>query len=199
MTWTEHDGPVVAPPTRAGFGQTVIEAIVRGNLKAEVILNYAPEGVRWSMVSPLSAVSDADASAHDPGTAPPVPAATEASAAPARILLVEDEMLIALDVKHMLEQAGYAVAGPIQSVREAFHQLDAAACTAAILDVNLGRETSEPIARRLRDEGVPFLAMSSYRRDQLPAVFAGADHIEKPVGREQLVKRLAAAIPSSVQ
>lgn len=191
MSWTERDGPPVAVPSRKGFGTMVVEAMVGSGLSAGVTLDYATEGLRWSMSCPLDAVSEVAAAPQ------PSPCAFErrkAGEAPAPVLVVEDEVLIALDLKRMLESAGYAVAGPVQSVRAAMAFLDANPCAAAVLDVNLGRETSEAIAARLRKDRVPFVVMTSYRSTQLPPAFVDAGYVGKPVRSELVLQQLASAI-----
>jgi DNA-binding response OmpR family regulator len=68
-----------------------------------------------------------------------------------RVLIVENEFMIGLDVSLHLASAGYDVVGPVGSVRKAL-KLEPR-CDVAVLDVNLGGETSEPVARKLRASG----------------------------------------------
>ncbi|MGC1585971.1 MAG: PAS domain S-box protein [Rhodomicrobium sp.] len=56
MMWAEHGGPQVSPPARSGFGNTVIETIPRMELDAEIMLDYAPEGLRWHLCCPSKSV-----------------------------------------------------------------------------------------------------------------------------------------------
>jgi two-component sensor histidine kinase/PAS domain-containing protein len=56
LSWTERGGPEVRPPTRRGFGTTVIERIPRIELAAEVSLDYAPSGVTWHLSCPANNV-----------------------------------------------------------------------------------------------------------------------------------------------
>jgi two-component sensor histidine kinase len=58
MTWVESGGPPVEPPTRRGFGSTVVERLVRKGLAADVVLTFAPDGVRWSLDAAAEAVLD---------------------------------------------------------------------------------------------------------------------------------------------
>ena len=75
-----------------------------------------------------------------------------------RILVVEDEYLIAMDVKHWLTVAGAIVVGPVPNLGKAFDLIADGDLTAAVLDVNLGDgETVYPVAAVLRDRGVPYL------------------------------------------
>jgi len=56
LIWAEHGGPAISPPSRSGFGTTVIETIPRMELDAEVALDYAPEGLRWRLHCPSKSV-----------------------------------------------------------------------------------------------------------------------------------------------
>jgi len=57
LTWTERGGPPVQPPSRTGFGRRVIESMVATSTRGEVELRFAPEGVTWSLIAPLDAIS----------------------------------------------------------------------------------------------------------------------------------------------
>ena len=67
-----------------------------------------------------------------------------------RVLVVEDEPLIAFDVADHLRDAGFQVVGPVASVSAALKLLESVGCDLAVLDVNLGRETAAPIADALK-------------------------------------------------
>lgn len=73
-----------------------------------------------------------------------------------RILIVEDDFLLSMDLAAALESAGAKVIGPASSVAEALELLDPSPCVAS-LDVQLGDETSFPIADELARRGVPFV------------------------------------------
>lgn len=100
---------------------------------------------------------------------------------PNRILVVEDEPLLALDLESELSAAGFDVVGPAGSVARALSLIDELGCDTALLDVNLGLETSEAVALELRARGTPFVVMSGYAQDELPAALAGAPFLSKPV------------------
>ena len=90
---------------------------------------------------------------------------------PERVLVVEDEPLIAFDVADHLREAGFEVVGPAASVSAALKLLESQGCDLAVLDVNLGRETAAPIADVLATKSLPFVALSGYSNDQLPEIF----------------------------
>jgi DNA-binding response OmpR family regulator len=117
-----------------------------------------------------------------------------------RVLIVEDDVLLALDIAAQLSGSEFTVVGTPTSVAGAFAILDQpTACDVAVLDVNLGRETSEPIAHRLILEGTPFLVVSGYAATQHPIIFQGVPALTKPVRPEQLLaelRKLCSCTPS---
>ena len=111
-----------------------------------------------------------------------------------RVLLVEDEPLIAFDVADHLIEAGFEVVGPATSVSAALKLIEGQGCDLAVLDVNLGRETAAPIADILSTKSLPFVALSGYSSDQLPGIFHGAPILTKPVDAKKLVNMLRACL-----
>lgn len=78
-----------------------------------------------------------------------------------RILVVEDENALAMELAWLLQEAGYAVLGPERSVAEACRALARIRVDLALLDVTLGGETVFPLSRRLEGMGVPFIFLAS--------------------------------------
>lgn len=107
-----------------------------------------------------------------------------------RVLVVEDDPLIGFDLAVELEQAGFAVVGVAPSVNKALILFQQHGCEVAILDVNLGRETSAGIARALAAAGVPFVALTGYAADQCPDEFTSAPLLSKPFETDRLVAEL---------
>ena len=107
-----------------------------------------------------------------------------------RVLVVEDEPLIAFDVADHLRDAGFEVIGPAASVSAALRLIESQGCDLAVLDVNLGRETAAPIAEVLNTKSLPFIALSGYSSDQLPEIFQRAPLLTKPVNSKKLVSVL---------
>ncbi len=111
-----------------------------------------------------------------------------------RVLVVEDEPLIAFDVADHLREAGFEIVGPAASVAAALRLVDSQGCDLAVLDVNLGRETAAPIANALSVKSVPFVGLSGYSSDQLPEGFRDAMMLTKPVDPKRLVLELRGLI-----
>jgi CheY-like chemotaxis protein len=79
-----------------------------------------------------------------------------------RVLIVEDSFMTARALTRMLQDFGAEVIGPVPTVKRAMEILDSGACDAALLDINLGSETVEPVAARLDQTGMPFMFVSGY-------------------------------------
>jgi DNA-binding response OmpR family regulator len=110
-----------------------------------------------------------------------------------RVLVVEDEFFIALDIGQQLQDAGFEVIGPAPSVEKALNLMSEKGCDAAVLDINLGGETSEPVARKLQEKDRPFVVLSGYTDHQQPW-FGGAPVLSKPLRMADLVAALRGCI-----
>jgi CheY-like chemotaxis protein len=107
-----------------------------------------------------------------------------------RVLVVEDEFMIGLDISEQLAEAGFEVVGPALSVAKALRFVAEPGCDVAVLDVNLGSETSGSIARNLRASGTPFVVVTGYSADNLPPWFRDAIVLTKPYRIDDLVAAL---------
>jgi CheY-like chemotaxis protein len=111
------------------------------------------------------------------------------------VLVVEDELLIAMDLKRLLGRHGFRVLGPAATVAGALLLLDGATPDVGLLDVNLRGELVTPVADVLRARGVPFVLASAYDGAQLlsAAVLVGAPNVGKPTSERRLLAALAQA------
>jgi two-component SAPR family response regulator len=107
-----------------------------------------------------------------------------------RVLIVEDEMLVAMELESLIAELGCAVIGPVPTVDRALALLDQERPDVAILDVNLDGTTAAPVAAALRAEGVPFVLATGYAQALQPELEA-APRVAKPVDHDQLVRTLA--------
>ena len=110
------------------------------------------------------------------------------------ILVVEDEYLVALDIEDMLVSAGYTVVGPAASLGEAYGLLERAPPAAALLDANLDGQSVEGLADVLAARGIPFLFVSGYGVQSLPARFRDRVIMAKPFHRTELLMALAGLV-----
>jgi DNA-binding response OmpR family regulator len=96
-----------------------------------------------------------------------------------RILVVEDENWLAMELSWLVQEAGYAVLGPERSVAEACKLLDRIAVDLALLDVAVGDDTVFPLSRVLEDMGVPFIFLTG-KPGLLPAEYSWRPLVPKP-------------------
>jgi CheY-like chemotaxis protein len=108
-----------------------------------------------------------------------------------RLLVVEDEYLVADDMRRELEALGIEVVGPVPSVADALEMLEADdAIDGAILDVNLCGETVYPVAGALHARRVPFVFWSAYANPEAPADYDAVPRVQKPASATAVVRAL---------
>lgn len=109
-----------------------------------------------------------------------------------RVLVVEDEILIAMELEMVLTDAGFDVIGPVPVVAAALALLKEGRPDAAVLDMNLRGERVTPVAEVLRAMGVPFVLTSAYGAGELASdpALADAQNIGKPTNKVALLGAL---------
>jgi two-component sensor histidine kinase len=187
MDWRETGGPAVEEPRRSGFGSLVAGALLQASLGGTVEPEYREDGLHWTLRCPLSAITGSDA----------LPRSGSATAAPREggstgVLVVDDDPFLALSVADLLRDAGLTVIGPAYSAHEALELLESARPQVALLDVNLGTETSERVAEAVKAMNVPVLCMSGYGASQLPQVFEAVPYLRKPIDADALLRAIDA-------
>lgn len=118
----------------------------------------------------------------------------ELSVDKSRILIVEDEPMIALALEEMLLEAGFAVAAIAGKLGKALELVESGACDAAVVDANLAGISTSSVASALTLRGLPFVVLSGYSRDQLLGDFSGAPFIQKPYRTAELIDTLNGVI-----
>jgi CheY-like chemotaxis protein len=102
-----------------------------------------------------------------------------------RLLVVEDDYMIADDLRGELIGAGAEVIGPVPTVAQALRMIETTALKGAILDVNLGGEKVFPLVDALQQRGIPCVFMTGYDRQAIPAAYADVPLCEKPAGARE--------------
>lgn len=104
-----------------------------------------------------------------------------------RILLAEDEYLIAMEIRQELEKSGAEVLGPSASIEETLKLLRSAQqLDVAVLDIDLGGEMAYPVAETLKERNIPFIFVSGYGRKGICDTYADAPLLDKPVAMHRL-------------
>ncbi|WP_438751895.1 response regulator [Pararhizobium sp. O133] len=114
-----------------------------------------------------------------------------------RVLLVEDEALVAMLVEDFLTEMGFSVVGPAMRLEPALQMAATAEIDFAVLDINLAGKHSFPIAQVLRQRGIPFLFASGYGVAGLAEGFETAPVLQKPFDKSDLEKAILSVNPKS--
>jgi CheY-like chemotaxis protein len=107
-----------------------------------------------------------------------------------RILVVEDDYLLATELKHDIEKLNGEVVGPVGRRAQALALARTEPLDGALLDINLNNGDTLEVAEALRERGVPFAFVTGYRDRELPAALAGAPRLVKPVQQHLLKETL---------
>ena len=112
-----------------------------------------------------------------------------------RVLILEDEPMIALGIEDILLDAGFAIAGVAFKLENGLALIESGACDAAIVDSNLAGVCADPAAVALAARGLPFIVLSGYSQEQMKSGFAGGRFLQKPCRPELLIETLTDALP----
>lgn len=164
FVWQEAGGKqkYTSPPAR-GFGLTVLQTAA-SDLGAVATCDFREDGFVYTLQGPFESVQP---TAVLLPFAPPEQSATSAEIVSleqvaSRVLIVEDEALVALQLQNDLEENGYRVVGPARSLKHGLILASREQIDVALLDVSLGRETSAAIAEQLLSRNIPFAFATGY-------------------------------------
>jgi CheY-like chemotaxis protein len=190
MRWKETTGSKINVPRERGYGSTLIEQTLKSH-GGEASISYGSDGITCDIRLPLPAevrsgidflnmpkpVRPSMLDIHEP------PRGLEGK----RILVIEDEPLISMDIEAMLEAEGCEVVGPAMNFETARSMIASAQYDAALLDVNLGGHTVDELAAALTQKNCPFAFVTGYGRAALPQGFREAMVLAKPFSQDRLV------------
>jgi CheY-like chemotaxis protein len=169
---------------------TLIEETLR-TLGGEAVMRYYADGLTCEIVLPLP--QQARAHAGYSSTAPQAPAVAPVPEQPIsqtlkgkRVLIVEDEPLLSMDMESSLAEAGCKVSGPVGTLAKARQLIAGADCDAALLDANLAGESVDELAAALTQRNIPFAFVTGYGKEALPQGFREAIVLNKPFTNHQL-------------
>ena len=108
-----------------------------------------------------------------------------------RVLVVEDDYLLAWDTGSALSRAGAEIVGPVSNEGDALEAIRQGDLGAAVTDVNLGLGPSFETARALKKAGVPFVFLTGYDQVSIPEEFRDVSRLVKPVDTKEIVRELA--------
>jgi CheY-like chemotaxis protein len=170
-----------------GFGSTLVREVATRQLGGSLDIVWSIEGMRLLLTLP--------ASVYRTDTQPTQAIASDGKLEPSqggqggRVLVVEDETLIAMELCAELAKAGWEIVGPAATIEEAERLIaESPRLDAAVLDVNLAGTQIYPIAERLRDQHVPFVFCTGY--EWVDRRYSGAPIIRKPANIRLLTDEL---------
>jgi PAS domain S-box-containing protein len=191
LRWTESGGPAVVPPTRRGFGTKVIGASIEQQLGGTTELDWERPGLRCRLSIPQRHIESGRPAREErpvrAGEIAPAPIAAPGR----RVLVVEDEALVAAMLREQLSALGYSVLGPAASVGAALRLIQEQQPDIAVLDLNLGGELAYPVADLLAARSVPFVFVTGYDGTTVEQRYAGVPALAKPLD-PQLLRSLFA-------
>jgi PAS domain S-box-containing protein len=187
LNWVENGGPPVAEPASRSFGLKVIAASVQQQLGGNASFDWNPKGLRCEVSIPRSELNKSRA------FNPPRERGNGAAIGlngrdKPRVLLVEDEALVAMMIGDSLTEFGFQVVGPIATASEALAAAREKNFDAAVLDINLGDGLVYTVAEILTVRGVPFAFVTGYDADSVDPRFRGVPVLQKPIERDMLQK-----------
>jgi PAS domain S-box-containing protein len=183
LSWDETGVTGVVTPEAKGFGSSLIERSLQGGGGAATV-SLTAHGLKCEISLPL----------EEEREALPRPAKDPAHASNGRVLIVEDEAVIAMELEQVLTSTGFSVVGPVGTVRAALALIETERLDAALLDANLGGHPVDEVAAALTRSNVPFAFATGHDRSGLPQSFASAPILRKPFNSAEVVTTVSAII-----
>jgi light-regulated signal transduction histidine kinase (bacteriophytochrome)/CheY-like chemotaxis protein len=197
LRWIESGVNDIRQPESTGFGSTLITRQIPFELGGKARLAFEASGLSADFLLPARhfVVGDEAPAPQYRGAPIPLGPASSGRLEGAHVLVVEDSLLVALQTEAILRRAGAASVVICSGTDEALARMRETRPDAAVLDINLVRETSVPVADALIEGRVPFVFATGYQDGKrLPARFAQVPQISKPYASEALVSALAAEL-----
>jgi two-component sensor histidine kinase/DNA-binding response OmpR family regulator len=188
MRWIEAGGPAARPPTAQGFGTKIITASVASQLGGDAAFDWRPDGLHCTLAIPIAdKIGPMERHSAPSWGVNKAPVAMQSPVLPGgRVLLVEDEALVAMVMRDLLMELGFSVVGPFSRAGEAAAAAGDGGVDAAVLDINLDGELVYSVADVLAARGIPFVFVTGYGAECIEPRFAHIPVLQKPIERQVL-------------
>ena len=183
LHWSETGGPPAPEPASQGFGTKIIIASIERQLGGQATFDWRPEGLQCRFTVPRGNKMEAEPCDVLRKVPDNIGADPRILLAGNRVMIVEDEALVAMAVGETLTELGFSVVGPFSRVAEAARALGQRDIDAAILDVNLGGELVYPLADILAAREIPFIFVTGYAIESIDQRFDHIPVLQKPIDR----------------
>ncbi|WP_422010179.1 HWE histidine kinase domain-containing protein [Reyranella sp.] len=201
IDWIETGGPLAQEPKSLGFGLSIVRSSIEAQFRGGVRYDWRPEGLHCRLSIPRAQIVG-----PTPVQAPQTEGPREArsgrvrSLTGRRLLMVEDEVLVGMMAKRIVEDLGATVLGPYGGLADGLAAARSERFDGALLDFNLAGEFADPLADLLIARGVPFVFITGYQRDSIDRRYANVPILPKPLEAESLERVLVSLLdpPSRV-
>ena len=184
LTWRETGGPPTAAPKRQGFGATLIANACR-QVGARIEHDWTTRGLACRIVLDRGATPSFGGLPRTP--APDALTSDEVRALRGqRVLIVEDETLVAMELTQILSAAGARIVGPVGDIESALALIEAGGVDRALLDINLSGQSVTPVADALSGRSIPFIYLTGYQEPDVEGPV-----LRKPANAAALLGALA--------
>ncbi|MDY7097772.1 MAG: GAF domain-containing protein [Pseudomonadota bacterium] len=189
IAWKENGGPEISTMSAPGTGTILITEAVPFQLSGKVEIDPRSDGMYVKMSLPNHIFKSIEKTSK--GSVNSMKSRNEKIAEGRHILILEDEFVIARTVKKLFESLGAQQVTMVSNTAQAIEALDRGGIDFAVLDINLGRETSEVAAMEARERDIPFAFASGYgRTDGLTESFDDVPRLTKPFTKDALTSIL---------
>ena len=197
IQWIERNGPPVMTPSRRGFGRLLLEKVFANDVSGGgVSLAFEKAGVRCLIDLPAARLVAGEQS--ELPTTLDIAAPDTSIVRGQKVLVVGNSGLVALDIADILNDAGATVIGPFQLLQDAMQAADEHSFDVALLDVSVNGSAVWPLARLIRQRGLPIVLATGSSASQHPEELQDAVVLRKPYDSDTLLHRLAFALSSHV-
>ena len=200
ISWSEAGGPSASKPVSQGFGTRLILASVEGQLGGKALFDWHPEGLKCVLSVPLNdklAHPDSVESGRHNRSQRDTPPEAGVTMPGNRVMIVEDEPLVAMAMSELMAELGMTVIGPFGNVGQAIAALKDNSVSAALIDINLAGELVYPLADRLMADNVPFAFVTGYGSESIDRRYANVRVLQKPIKRDVLRGMFAQSTPDA--
>lgn len=187
IEWQESGGPDLRKPDILGFGSKLLQGAAR-QAGGTAVKDWRQSGLRCTMEFPVRHVT---ATVRTPQEDRTDVQADLGRLVGKRVLLVEDEALIGLELEEALTRAGAQVIGPIPDYETALRLACSEQYDCALLDANLGGTSSEGVCNAIEARGLPFMILTGYEHPGFPTHWR---ILRKPVRENELTSALSAVL-----